>query len=310
MINLKKMVLLTSFSIATLLYANEPSVYGAGNIDSATPYGLTQTERTVLENKKTIQMLYNKINEQQRKVDGLSTIIEGQNKEIVSLKEKLEFQGKNTEKRLQHAVQDANKSYALLLELGGMIDEIKNSYVTQDTLQTNLQRLKEENTNAIATATANAMANVNRNMNYNTNSVTMEDSNLNANSYTNTEISADVNYAESYREGVQLFYQRSYQAAKERFDEVLAANYKAAPSNFYLGEIAYYTHQYGDAVAYYKQSALLYDSASYMDVLYLHTAISLDKSGDSNQAKSLYEYVISTYPGKKSASIAQNRLSQ
>jgi len=306
MINLKKMVLLTSFSIATILYANEPSVYGAGNIDSATPYGLTQTERTVVENKKTIQMLYNKINEQQRKVDGLSTIIEGQNKEIVSLKEKLEFQGKNTEKRLQNAVQDANKSYALLLELGGMIDEIKNSYVTQD----DLQRLKEENANAIATATANAMANVNTNTNYNTNVSTMDSSNVNSNTYTNTEISADVNYAESYREGVQLFYQRSYQAAKERFDEVLSANYKAAPSNFYLGEIAYYTHQYGDAVAYYKQSALLYDSASYMDVLYLHTAISLDKSGDSTQAKSLYEYVISTYPDKKSASIAQNRLSQ
>jgi len=47
-----------------------------------------------------------------------------------------------------------------------------------------------------------------------------------------------------------------------------------------------------------------------MDILYLHTAISLDKSGDPTQAKTLYEYVISTYPDKKSASIAKNRLSQ
>jgi len=85
MISIKKLFLLASLAISSILYANEPSVYGAGNIDSETPYGLTQTERTVLENKKTIQMLYNKINEQQRKVDGLGTIIEGQNKEIVEL---------------------------------------------------------------------------------------------------------------------------------------------------------------------------------------------------------------------------------
>jgi len=280
------LVLLVSLSIGTLLYANEPSVYGAGNIDSATPYGLTQTEQTVLENKKTIQMLYNKINEQQRKVDGLSTIIEGQNKEIVALKEKLDYQGKNIDQRLQGAVADANKSYALLLELGAMIDEIKNTYVTRD----DLQNLQGQSTNSYS----------------NTN----VDNTVSSNTYTDTGISADVNYAESYRQGVQLFYQRSYQSAKEHFDEVLAANYKAAPSNFYLGEIAYYTHQYGNAVSYYKQSAVLYDSASYMDVLYLHTAISLDKSGDPTQAKSLYEYVISTYPDKKSASIAQNRLSQ
>lgn len=282
MISIKKLLLLASLSLTSTLYANEPSVYGAGNIDSETPYGLTQTEKTVLENKKTLQKLYNTINEQQRKVDGLATIIEGQNKEIVQLKEQLQYQQSNSEKNAQ----DANKSYALLLELGAMIDEIKNTYVTQ----TDLQNLQVGTTNI--------------------NSNTDMSSNVNSNVYTNSEISSDVNYAESYREGVQLFYQRSYQAAKERFDEVLVANYKAAPSNFYLGEIAYYTHQYANAVSYYKQSALLYDSASYMDVLYLHTAISLDKSGDPTQAKSLYEYVISTYPDKKSASIAQNRLSQ
>jgi len=282
MISIKKLLLLSSLAISSILYANEPSVYGAGNIDSETPYGLTQTERTVLENKKTIQMLYNKINEQQRRVDGLSTIIEGQNKEIVELKEQLKYQEKSHAKD----VQDANKSYALLLELGKMIDEIKNRYVTHD----DLQNLQVENINSTTNTDLN--------------------NNLNSNVYTNSEISADVNYAESYRQGVELFYQRSYQAAKEHFDEVLAANYKAAPSNFYLGEIAYYTHQYANAVSYYKQSALLYDSASYMDILYLHTAISLDKSGDPTQAKTLYEYVISTYPDKKSASIAKNRLSQ
>ena len=87
-----------------------------------------------------------------------------------------------------------------------------------------------------------------------------------------------------------------------------AVNYKTAASNYYLGEIAYYTHNYQDAVAYYKLSASLYDQASYMDVLFLHTAIALDKSGEKEQARSFYQHVIDTYPNKKSAAVARNRI--
>ena len=88
--NINKMLFVSVLGIASTLYAYEPSVYGAGDINSASPYGLTQTEQAVLENKKTIQMLYNKMNDQQRKIDGLTTIIEGQNREILELKEQLE----------------------------------------------------------------------------------------------------------------------------------------------------------------------------------------------------------------------------
>ena len=304
MINLRKIVLLSTLMLLSSLSANEPSVYGAGNIESATPYGLTQTEQTVLENKKTIQMLYNKMTEQQRKVDGLSTIIEGQNKEILQLKEELRSQLKNSQQRQQQQrqqqQQDSNRSYTLLLELGEMIDTIKNSYVTKDALH---EALVVNNNSRVSSSVGTTT----------TNSYTPNSGMVASSTYENStpeSTTVDINYAESYREGVQLFYNRSYQAAKEHFEEVLAANYKSAASNFYLGEIAYYTHQYANAVTYYKQSAALYDSASYMDVLYLHTAISLEKTGDSEQANGFYEYIIATYPGKKSASIARNRLSK
>jgi len=85
-------------------------------------------------------------------------------------------------------------------------------------------------------------------------------------------------------------------------------NYKPAASNYYLGEIAYYTHNYQEAVSYFKLSASLYDQASYMDVLFLHTAIALEKSGEKEQARSFYQHVIDAYPNKKSASIARNRI--
>lgn len=264
MSTINKIILLSFVTITSLLYGYEPSVYGAGNIESATPYGLTQTEQAVLENKKTLQMLYNKVTEQQRKIDGLTTIIEGQNKEIVALKEQLA-----TNSGLGQGVEENNETYALLLELGQIIDQINSSYVTKDELKK---------------ALAGSRSQVTRGS------------------------SVGGNSADTYRKAVQLFSKRSYQAAKDHFETVLAKNYKPAATNYYLGEVAYYTHQYADAVAYYKTSASLYDKAGYMDILYLHTAISLEKSGEKDQAKGFYQFVIENYPDKKSASIAKNRL--
>ena len=260
---INKITFLTIIGVASALYAYEPSVYGAGDIDSASPYGLTKTEQSVLENKKTIQMLYNKMTEQQRKIDGLTTIIEGQNREILELKEQLSVQGGS-------GGMDSNESYSLLLQMGETIDHINNTYVTKDELKKALAGSRPSSSNLGSPLGSNS--------------------------------------ADTYRKGVQLFGKRSYGAARERFEKSLASNYKPAASNYYLGEIAYYTHNYKDAVAYYKQSASLYDKASYMDVLFLHTAIALDKNGEKEQAKSFYQHVIDTYPNKKSASIAKNRM--
>lgn len=275
--NIKKILFVGSMGVASLLYAYEPSVYGAGNIDSASPYGLTQTEQAVLDNKKalqsnqkTLQMLYNKMTEQQRKIDGLSTIIEGQNKEILELKEQLEVQA-NIKPPV--SVMDNNQTYSLLLQMGQTVDFINSTYVSRDELKKILAGSRPS-------------------------------------THTTQNLGSPIgsNSADTYRKGVQLFSTRSYTAAKTRFESTLAENYKPAASNYYLGEIAYYTHNYTDAVAYYKESASLHDQASYMDVLFLHTAISLDKNGEKEQAKSFYQHVINSYPNKKSASIARNRM--
>lgn len=273
--NLKKIVLFGVLGVSSLLYAYEPSVYGAGDIDSATPYGLTQTEQAVLDNKKTLQMLYNKMTEQQRKIDGLTTIINGQNREILDLKEQVVV----LEKRPIPVQEDKNQTYSLLLDLGKMIDNINNTYVSRDELKKIL-------------AGSRPVAN-------------HSGSSLGSPVVSNT---IESNSADTYRKGVQLFAQRSYNAAKEHFQQALSENYKPASSNYYLGEASYYTHNYKDAVAYYKKSASLHDQASYMGVLYLHTAISLDKSGEKEQAKAFYQHVIENYPNEKVASIAKSRM--
>jgi len=45
-----------------------------------------------------------------------------------------------------------------------------------------------------------------------------------------------------------------------------------------------------------------------MDVLLLHTAVSLEKTGKKQQAKAFYENVVENYPGRKAASIAKGKL--
>jgi len=268
MIKRSKIIFLGVVGVASLVYAYEPSVYGAGDIDSASPYGLTKTEQAVLDNKKTIQMLYNKISEFQRKIDGMSTIIEGQNREILDLKEKLdevESQAYNNRSQV-----DDNATYNLLLQLSQTVDNINNNYVSRDELKKALAGSRPSDSNLGSPIGGNS--------------------------------------ADTYRKGVRLFSKRSYGAAKTHFEQALAESYKPAASNYYLGEIAYYTHNYKDAVAYYKQSASLYDTASYMDVLFLHTAIALDNNGEKAQAKAFYQHVIDNYPNKRSAAIARKRI--
>ncbi len=270
---MKKIIFIGFIGIFSLLYAYEPSVYGAGDIDSAEPYGLTATEKNVLENRKQVQFLTNRVAEQQNRIDGLTTIIEGLNKQILELKELLVESQKPND--------DYNKTYSLLLNLGEMIDQINNNYVTQEDLR-------------MAMGGGNSMNGGNNTIQYRNRPIT------------NSTPSLDL--SDVYREGVQLFSRKSYNAAQTRFEETLRQNYKAASSSYYLGEIAYYTNNYEDAIAYYKKSASLYDQASYMKILYLHTAIALSRTGEQEQAKGFFQYVIDHYPGTKAASIAKQNL--
>ncbi len=111
-----------------------------------------------------------------------------------------------------------------------------------------------------------------------------------------------------YNRGVKLFRQKHYSEAKKYLELAEAKGYHPATSNYYLGEIAYYSKKYNDAIFHYKKSAGLYDKAGYIDTLLLHTAISLEKKGDKEQAKYFYENIIANYPGKKTATIAKKRL--
>jgi len=265
---MKRVLILTlsiiSINTTTLASEYEPSAYGAGDLDSSSPYGLTPTEKNVLNNRREIQELKNRVEEQQHRIEGLITIIEGLNREVLSLKERL----KNTQERLEK-LQESNQTAnieAKIEKLTQVVEEINNNYVTYEDLKDAINRQQQ------------------------------------------LSPTQNLDIASIYKKGVEAFSNGNYNMAKEYFLKALEQNYKSASSNFYLGEIAFYNQDYPTAIDYYKKSASIYDKASYMKYLYLHTAISLAKMGNNKKADEFFQFIIDTYPNTKVAQIARENL--
>ncbi len=113
-----------------------------------------------------------------------------------------------------------------------------------------------------------------------------------------------------FRKGVRLIRERRFTEAQKYFNILKVRNYKPASVNFYLGEIAYWQKRYKEAIDYYESSTEHRDNAPYIDVLLLHTAISLEKTGDYAQARSFFRAIVDGYPGSTSASIAKKHLNR
>jgi len=220
----------------------------------------------------TMAAMRQRIAEQDERIDGLSSMIEGLSSTLS------ELQGNSLASR--KTIGDETKNTVLLKELGIMIDKINEDYVS-----------KTEFKRALASKNIHALSKDSKTKNIKSKAVL-----------------SDRSAKSLYSEGVRNFVKKRYSEAKKRFIITDAKGYKPAASNYYLGEISYYTKKYEDAIFYFKKSAGLNDQASYIDTLLLHTAVSLEKNGETSQAKDFYENIISNYPNKKSATIAKQKI--
>jgi len=253
------------------------SIWISPSLYAESLYGFGEEERpsSTFSTKplNTMAAMRQHIVAQDERIDGLTTIIEGLSASVNELR------SSNINQAQAGSTQNSD---ALLQKLAGMIDDINANYVRRDELNKVLgQKSKTVNQTKKPTDAI----------------VTKQKTSLKSKSK-----------ATLYSEAVRHFVKRRYDEAKKRFTITDAKGYKPAASNYYLGEIAYYTKQYEDAIFYFKKSAGLYDKASYIDTLLLHTAISLAKTGEKSQARVFYENIIENYPSKKTASIAKDRL--
>jgi len=212
------------------------------------------------------------------KIQSLKEEVERLKQEIDGLKSVVEGLGAtiNEQQAKNHSGQESS---GMLQKLANMIDKINNDYVSKSELKQALSGKKISNSK----------------------------SKIDKNSKLNTTLNKASSSA-LYSKGVRLVKQNKYSEAKLRFDILKKRKYKKASTYFYLGEIAYRTHNYQDAIDYYKVSAQADESANYMDKLLLHTALSLEKTGQNSQAKRFFQAIIDGYPDSYSAKVAKKHL--
>ncbi len=240
---------------------------------SAEPFvyssGSSSSNKQIKSNKTAIYRLKQETARLREEIEGLRSIIEGLNRQIMQLKR-----------------QKSSDNSAAINEMASLLDKINQNYVSKSELK-----------RAIDAST--------------TLSTTKISSKKTATQKTTKTATKGLEGASSsalYSKGVRLVNKKRYLEAKKRFDILAKRGYKKASTHFYLGEIAYRTGHYDTAVEEYKHSAELNENAAYMDKLLLHTGLSLEKSGDKDQAKRFFQAIIDGYPQTTSAKVAKKHL--
>lgn len=308
---LYSLLLVSSFCIA-----EEVSVFGAGDLSSPNPYGLNGNEKEILKTKKDIDKVDDKVknvkssvNYINERIEGLESIYEGDSKKlhetVLKMNEAVEKINKNAEDirvliesdkstksvltqllemQEQTSAQNSENLKNLKLaidKLTKLVNEINQNYVSSRELEKNMnQFVTKKEFDALKNAVLGKKT-----------STSTKSSSVNLNKSKSQLIEEARNY----------FKKDYFSKAKPIFLKLVEENYRPAESNYYLGEISYYRKKYKTAIKYFKKSALLYDKASYMPKLLLHSAISFEKTGDIENASIFYNTLLDNFPNSSEA---------
>lgn len=314
--------LISYLLLCTLAVANEVSVFGAGNLDSSKPYGLTSAEKHILKNKNELSTIDTKVKTVKttletlsQRIDGLESIYEGDSKKLNEAVLELNTLVKNDELKATEienikkvssqllTIQEENrknneKNLETLKEamekLTKLVNSINESYVSEKELKNNMSQF-------VTVKEFEALKKL----------LIKEEPKIAQKTVTKSDINEkyqDLTKAQMLDKAKELFKIDYFTDAIPLFEFLITNHYKPAESNFYLGEIWYYRKKYSEAITYFKESAMLYDKASYMPKLLLHSAISFEKVNDLENAASFYTTLINVYPNSSEAQTANKNL--
>ncbi|EMS7837045.1 tetratricopeptide repeat protein [Campylobacter coli] len=304
---------------ATLLYA-ESSAFGAGDLTSDSPYGLTSGEKLLKEKLDTLSnndaQVNSRISEIEQRVEGLQSTLEGinsqyakSNSRLTQLETDFEAMENNLSTELQNLkayveesrkIQDTNNKQIkkILTELSSLVDSINANYVSKDDL--NDFNLSANNTLVIPTSDGK-------------NATSLKENNASVIPVKEKEVKQiDDSWKKKKNNeildlAIKDLNDNSYENSKTKLNYLISKQYKPARANFWLGEIEYKQKKYNNAIAYYKTSSALSTKGDYFPKLLYHTAISLDKIGDPKTANGFYKALKTNYPNSPEAKASPNR---
>lgn len=315
--------LLSFFIASTITYAQEVSVFGAGDLNSKNPYGLNTSEKHILKNQKKLSALSSNVSDVKllieslnKRLEGLESIYEGDSAklnstvlrmnevikqvevsstdtaEIKSVSEQLLTMNEETDKEVKASLNQLKKAISKISKL---VNKINSRYVSSSELRTNMDqfvtRAEFENLKkALGVTSSNA-------------------SSEKVKSKTSKKLTTS-DKKKMLEDAKKQFKKQYFKYAIPKFEKLAALNYKPAESNYYLGEMWYVRKKYDLAISHFKKSAILNDKAAYMPTLLLHSAISFEKTNDKENASSFYSTLIDLYPDSKESKIANKNLSK
>ncbi len=297
------------------LYAQEPSAFGAGNLESTNPYGLTSSEKIILKNKNNLKSVEKKTYSQatqieslRERMDGLQTILEGL----------------------------IDKSHGNKLELNRMLSSNENDAMTlqeyRKTTHTRLEQLEVsikanelnvQNLKTVMSDFSTLIDNINNNyvskeeyndlvndINIFKNLVGKELKSISKKSVASSsgDPYAGMKSRDLAKKALSNYKRKYFKMAIPEYEELIRRKHKPAFAHYMIAEMWYYRKKYDKAISYFKASAALYDQASYMPTLLIHTGVAMKLTGDIKHAKQFLEAVILKYPNSNEAISAQKQL--
>lgn len=310
-------VLFWLFVAVSLLFGEEPSAFGAGDINNPNPYGLSKTEQFILQNKKQIETVENTLQSLRKNHFALKTTVE----DIKNTQEGFMSVAAGEISRinqLRNGIQGIDARFAEInASISGITSEYNQSVSTiRQTLDENLA-IQNENIGKLSQAIQGLSKLIDT---INANYVTGQDLQTLREEFSSLrraieklgeepDFSNEDNF-KVYQDARDFLDKKQYKKAEDRFKWTADKKFKPAGSHFYLGQIAYATRRYSDAVYYYKTSVSLYDKADYMPELLIKTADSFEKIKDSENAIKFYESVMTAFPDSSEAKTAKENLAR
>lgn len=310
-----RVVLSTCFLIVSVVTA-ETSMFGAGNLDSSKPYGLTKTEEVIVKNKKTViknEKRLNKTSTQvqnlKERVQGMESLLEGESIKLNKVFNSLNKQIETYKLYVQTANSDINKNSEIIANMQTSIDNDMKALKSH--IEQNDKNIKILNTSfdKIASLVNNINANYVTKKDFDKLISLLDKNEVSTKTVKKTPPKTSSKSSKEILEEAKAFFKRDYFTnAIPLFQELIRKNYRPAESNYYMGEIKYYRKKYEEALQYFKKSMTLYDKADYLPKLLLHSAISFDRLGDSQNAQNFYTTLVDIYPESNEAKEASKKI--
>jgi len=138
------LIFIIAIFVPLLLLSAEPSAFGAGDINSPNPYGMTSSEEVIFQNKKKLHKIVVKSNNQENEVDSLRERIDGIQSIIETISRKAHNNKINLNKFENKSLLNQDSTNEYEKRLSDLI--AKNSLLIQNNTK-NIENLKTEITN-------------------------------------------------------------------------------------------------------------------------------------------------------------------